>query len=261
MLQMSTKWTSYIHHHFIIAIAIAIIIDLSLTSYHPIFADELQIGNFSKLNTAKELPSGWKPMLFPNIKRTTDYMLVEEDIGTVIQAVSNKAASGLIYRKRIDPNRFPILKWRWKVDHVLLKGDLREKQGDDYAARIYVAFAFEPDKATWMERLRHKSASLFAKEQLPGTALNYIWANKKVPIGTIAANSYVKETKMIVTQSGPDRCKQWITEKRNLVEDYRQAFDRNPPEIIAIALMTDTDNTEEKAIAYYGDIKLMNMAQ
>lgn len=243
---------------FKVVVAAVIITQLFLILCHPIFADELQIGNFSKRDPALGFPSTWKPLLFPNIKRPTQYELIKNNIGTVIQAISDKAASGLICRQRIDPNRFPIIKWQWKVDHVLLKGDFNRKQGDDYAARIYVAFVFEPDKVTWFERFRHKSASIFAKEQLPGTALNYIWANKKVPVGTIATNPYSKETKMIVVQSGPDRCKQWLTEQRNLLQDYRQAFHRPPPEIIAIALMTDTDNTGEKVIAFYGDIKLIS---
>jgi hypothetical protein len=254
---MSFKCIS--HSSFKVVVTAVIIAQLFLILYHPIFADELPIGNFSKRDTAQGLPPTWKPLLFPNIKRLTQYKLIKEHRDTVIQAVSHKAASGLICRQRVDPNRFSILKWQWKVEHVLLKGDFNRKQGDDYAARIYVAFAFEPDKATWMERFRYKSASFFAKEPLPGTALNYIWANKKVPTGTIATNSYVKETKMVVVQSGPERCKQWITEQRNLLEDYRKAFDRLPPEIIAIALMTDTDNTGEKAIAYYGDITLISL--
>jgi hypothetical protein len=242
-------------------IVVMTMVQLFLTSLHPIFADELSIGDFSKRDIAKGLPPTWEPLLFPKIKRHTRYRLIKENMGIVIEAVSDKAASGLIYRQRVDPNRFPILKWQWNVAHVLKKGDFTQKQGDDYAARIYVAFAFEPDKATWKERFRHKSASLFAKEQLPGTALNYIWANKKVPIGTIAANPYAKETKMIVVQSGSDRCKQWIIEQRNLLEDYRRVFNRNPPEIIAIALMTDTDNTKEKAVAFYGDIKLISLGE
>jgi hypothetical protein len=258
---MLSKIMPYTHLRLIVMIAFATMVQFSLTSFHPIFADELLIGDFSKREIAKGFPSTWEPLLFPNIKRHTRYRLIKENMGIVIQAVSDKAASGLVYRQRIDPNRFPILKWQWKVEHILKKGDFKQKQGDDYAARIYVAFAFEPDKATWGERFRHKSASLFAKEQLPGTALNYIWANKKVPIGTIAPNPYAEETKMIVVQSGSDRCKQWITQQRNLLEDYRQAFDRNPPKIIAIALMTDTDNTKEKAVAFYGDIKLISLGE
>ncbi|MDA8137533.1 MAG: DUF3047 domain-containing protein [Desulfobacteraceae bacterium] len=228
---------------------------------HRLCADELLIGDFSKQDVTKGLPPKWQPLLFPKIERHTEYSLINDpSVGTVIRAVSENAASGLIYRQRIDPDRFAILQWQWKVDHVLKKGDLRSKQGDDYAARIYVAFAFEPDKATWWQQLRHKSASLLAGQELPGTALNYIWANQ-APIGTIAPNAYAEETMMIAVQSGPERCGQWLTEKRNLVEDYRQAFKRAPPEIIGIALMTDTDNTGEAAVAYYGDIVLQAVSK
>ena len=37
-------------------------------------------------------------------------------------------------------------------------------------------------------------------------------------------------------------------------EDYKKAFGEEPPMISGVAIMTDTDNTGESAIAYYGDI-------
>jgi hypothetical protein len=47
---------------------------------------------------------------------------------------------------------------------------------------------------------------------------------------------------------------QWITEKRNVREDYKKAFGEEPTMISGLAIMTDTDNTGESAIAWYGDI-------
>lgn len=221
----------------------------------PVFADSLAIGRFSQLTPSDQLPPNWEPLVFPNIERQTRYTLVRQSVGTVIRADSDGAASGLIHAIRIDANRYPILQWRWKINHVLEKGDLTRKQGDDYAARIYVAFVFEPQKASWWDRLKHSSAGFFAGKELPGSALNYIWANK-APKETIADNPYAPSAKMIAVQSGCKRCGQWITEERNIVEDYQRAFGRQPPQIIGIAIMTDTDNTQEKATAYYGDIVL-----
>ena len=59
---------------------------------------------------------------------------------------------------------------------------------------------------------------------------------------------------MIVTQSGSQRVGEWVTEERNVYEDYKEAFGEEPPNISGIAIMTDTDNTKESATAYFGDI-------
>jgi hypothetical protein len=59
---------------------------------------------------------------------------------------------------------------------------------------------------------------------------------------------------MIVVESGETRLNQWVIEERNVYEDYKRAFGEEPPMISGVAIMTDTDNTGESAIAYYGDI-------
>ncbi|MGO8989997.1 MAG: DUF3047 domain-containing protein [bacterium] len=55
-------------------------------------------------------------------------------------------------------------------------------------------------------------------------------------------------------ESGADKLNQWVNEDRNVYEDYKKAFGEEPPMISGVAIMTDTDNTGESAIAYYGDI-------
>ncbi|MGH8593618.1 MAG: DUF3047 domain-containing protein, partial [Gammaproteobacteria bacterium] len=47
---------------------------------------------------------------------------------------------------------------------------------------------------------------------------------------------------------------QWRSEQRNIFDDYRRAFGKDPPMITGVALMTDSDNTGESASAWYGDI-------
>lgn len=218
-------------------------------------ANELVVGSFSDLDPAQGLPDHWEKMAFPTIERRTSYSLIRANDRTVIQAVSKASASGLIRYYKGSADRFPWIGWQWKVDHVLKKGDVHTKQGDDYAARIYVAFEFSPEGKSWWQRMRYKAANLAAGGKLPGSALNYIWANK-APRGSVVNNPYTDQTKMIVLQSGDASAGQWITEKRNLVDDYRAAFGRKPPPIMGIAIMTDTDNTGESTTAWYGDIRL-----
>jgi hypothetical protein len=67
-------------------------------------------------------------------------------------------------------------------------------------------------------------------------------------------NPFTDRVMMIVVESGEPRLNQWVNEERNIFEDYKKAFGQEPPMISGIAIMTDTDNTAESAIAYYGDI-------
>lgn len=222
---------------------------------HTLRADPRVVGKFSDLAPGGKIPETWEPMTFSGIDRHTVYTLIQDDGRTVIKADSRNAASGLIRFLRVDPAAYPVIQWQWKIDHVLEKGDARTRQGDDYTARIYVAFAFDPNQASWWERARHKSAALLSGKEVPGSALNYIWANQ-VPKNRILPNPYVSESMMVAVQSGNALAGRWITEKRDIAADYRQAFRRNPPEIIGIGIMTDTDDTGEKTAGYYGDILL-----
>ena len=216
---------------------------------------ELMVGAFSQSSASDHLPSDWTILTFPKIEKQTHYKLVAHPGGMVIKAQSRTAASGLIRDLTFDARKYPWLTWRWKITHVINKGDLRHKKGDDYAARIYVAFKFDSQNASWWERVLHSLASTSAGKELPGTVLTYIWANQ-APMGTVANNPYSDNVKMIVLQTGNDKANQWMSEKRNIAKDYHQVFGRQAPAAVGIAIMTDTDNTGESTTAFYGDITL-----
>ena len=59
---------------------------------------------------------------------------------------------------------------------------------------------------------------------------------------------------MIVVQSGESRLNTWIAEEKNVYEDSKKIFGNEPPMIAAVGIMTDTDDTEESAMSFYGDI-------
>jgi hypothetical protein len=216
---------------------------------------ELMVGTFSQSSPSDHLPSDWTILTFPKIEKQTQYKLVAHPGGMVIRAQSRTAASGLIRNLAFDVRKYPWLSWRWKITHVMRKGDLRHKKGDDYAARIYVAFKFDSQNASWWQRVLHTLASTSAGKELPGTVLTYIWANQ-APMGTVANNPYTDHVKMIVLQTGNDNANQWMSEKRNIANDYHQVFGRQAPAAIGIGIMTDTDNTGESTTAFYGDIIL-----
>jgi hypothetical protein len=213
----------------------------------------LEVGLFSRAGEHEALPAGWKPLTFKNVPKPTQYGLVKEGETLVVKAVSEAAASGLIREIRIDPNEYPIVQWRWKVANVLQKGDVTMKSGDDYPARLYITFEYDPERAGLLEKAKFQAAKAIFGPDVPFRALNYIWESKAAK-GSIIPNPYTDWTMMVVVESGTANLNQWITEERNLAEDFKKAFYEPPLMISGVAIMTDTDNTKEQATAYYGDI-------
>jgi hypothetical protein len=244
-----------------------VLVVVAVTAVRPVLADSesrgndardsasteiIVVGAFSAAEIGASLPSGWEPLVFKKIPRATQYDVIEEGATRVLRARSQNSASGLVRKLAVDVKRYPILHWRWKVDRVIAKGDLRTKEGDDYPARIYVTFAYDPAAVDFTTRMKYRVGRLLFGE-LPVSALNYIW-DTTAPLGTVADSSYTDLSKMIVVESGPERTGEWVEETRNIYEDFLSAFGREPSPVNGIAVMTDTDNTGETATAYYGDI-------
>ena len=213
----------------------------------------IEVGKFSSEAPGNLLPADWKPLVFKKIERHTTYALVKDGDTVIIKAVAEASASGLTREIKIDPKEYPIVQWRWKVNNVLTKGDVRQKGGDDYPARIYITFQYDPGKLGFFEKTKYEMIRLLYGQYPPLAAINYIWESN-APKGTMVPNPYTDRVMMIVVESGETRLKQWVTEERNIYEDYKQAFGQEPPMISGVAIMTDTDNTGESATSYYGDI-------
>jgi hypothetical protein len=213
----------------------------------------LEVGKFSAAAAGHELPDGWKPLTFKKVPRHTSYELVQDTTGVVVKATSDASGSGLTKEIRIDPKAYPIVRWRWRAENLLEKSDVRRKEGDDYPARLYITFEYDPDKVSFTKKLKYKAGqAIFGA--IPIGAINYIW-DGTTPSGTIVDNAFTDFAKMIVVRSGPADLRRWVQEERNVYEDYKKAFEEEPPMINGVAIMTDTDNTKEAATAYYGDIQ------
>jgi hypothetical protein len=215
----------------------------------------LEVATFSANQPGSGLPEGWKPLTFKNIPKLTRYELVKESETVVVKATSDGSASGLTKEVQIDPRSFPIVRWRWKVENILANSDVTRKEGDDYPARLYITFAYDSDKVGFGKKLKYKAGQAIFGD-IPIAALSYIW-DTKTPANSILANAYTDFAQMIVVESGQKKVGQWVEEERNIYEDYKKAFGEEPPMINGVAIMSDTDNTKERAVAYYGDIQFV----
>jgi Protein of unknown function (DUF3047) len=221
----------------------------------PVFSESpatLEVGKFSTAAEGSALPEGWKPLIFKKVPRNTAYSLVRDSGTVVVKAVSAATASGLAREVAIDPREYPVVCWRWKIENLLKTGDVTRKDGDDYPARLYVTFAYDPDKISFSRRVKYKAGRMIFGD-IPIAAINYIW-DATAPQGLFIDNAFTDFAKMIVIRSGQAGVGTWVAEERNVYEDYQKAFGGEPPMINGVAIMTDTDNTKESAVAYYGDI-------
>jgi len=189
-------------------------------------AQRLEVARFSAADM-----SGWKKKSFVG---ETRYRLREDGDKQALYADSRAAASGLFREIEVDLDQMPYLHWTWKVENLVNGGDERGKQGDDYAARIYVVFS---------------GGLLFWRTR----AINYVWSSRESP-GSTWPNAFTANAQMIAVRSGPESLGTWLSERRDVKADYQRLFGSEPGKIVAVALMTDTDNTKSAAVAWYGDI-------
>ncbi len=215
----------------------------------------IRVGSFSQ-GTPGALPDKWEPMRLGDADASR-YTLTRDGDSVVLKGEATDAASGLVRRVNLPAAHYPVIEWRWKAENVLEDGDIDRKSGDDYAARLYVTFAYDPGDLSFGERLKYEAVKALGSGDVPLRALNYVWANHADETA-IVENPFTDWVMMVPVESGPANLGAWQNERRNLVEDYRRAFGEEPPPISGIAVMTDTDNTGATATAYYGDIVLKN---
>jgi Protein of unknown function (DUF3047) len=199
------------------------------------------------------VPQGWVSFSFARTKRQTDYRLVKADGITVVRAEADAASSALVRRISFDPGQYPLLRWRWKVENILATADIGRRDGDDFPARLYVMFDYDINRLSLPDRAQITLARLLFGADMPAAALCYVWDNKTAR-GSILPSAFTDRVRLIVARSGSREVGQWVSEERDLYRDFTAAFGENPPAVSGIVIMTDTDNTGERAVAYFGDI-------
>jgi hypothetical protein len=219
-------------------------------------ASESTVGTFSAMSTAGGFEDGWTPTPLNDVN-PTQFTLVEDNGQVVVQAVANNAAASLIKEVRHDASEEPWLSWRWRIDRVVENSDITSKQGDDFAARLYVFFDYPLDRLSLVDRTKLRAARWWYGEQVPAASLCYVWANQE-RTGTTAWNAYTSRVRVIVLRNAQSAVGDWVDEKRNLAADFRTAFGDVKPIVTGIAIAADTDQTGETVTAWFGDIRIGN---
>lgn len=216
-------------------------LSLSLSTFYLIFQSSYAFADIPIARFETESLSRWQQKSFDGY---TQYDIVTFNGQRVLKAQSRSAASILAKPFKIDLKKTPYLNWSWRIENTLPRLNERTKQGDDYAARLYIIQ--EGGWASWNTK-----------------ALNYVWSSNQ-PKGSRWNNAFAGDkAKMLAVRGRKDPPRIWLSEKRNVYQDLINSFgDKGSDKqnekayrfIDAVAIMTDTDNSHTSAIAYYGDI-------
>jgi len=213
----------------------------------------VEAARFSAGRAGEAPPGDWSPFTVWPFGTRTEYALVESGPGVVLEARADGSASGLYRRIRIDPARYPVVEWRWRILEPLAHADPRVPSREDSPARLVICFHGDVKRLDIGERNTLRFYRALTGELLPYAMLMYTWSSD-APVGTIAHSVHTDKIQMIVVENGGGRTGEWREFRRNVLEDYRRAFGEEPSDIVAVGVMTDADHTPAKARTQYGDI-------
>ncbi len=216
--------------------------------------DELQ--KFSSQLAKDGIPSGWNFYRLTPYKKNTIYRLENYQGRTVLSANAKMSASGLAVKLRPRTAQYLWLQWDWKAVGAIPGADNSQRQNDDAPLRIMVAFDGNKSKLSLKDKMAFEMANLLSGQEMPYATLMYVWSGKS-PINTVIESAHTSRIKMIVVDSGWENIGVWRKHSRDLSADYKMAYGENPGDVIGIALLTDTDNTNSETRAIYGDIELI----
>lgn len=219
--------------------------------------DAVWIGKFAGSGA---VPAPWRVVQIDKKIKPTSYRLATIAGVTAVEARANGSMALLARPLTVDLAATPILCWRWFVDAPIARGDMTKKSGDDYAARVYVAFDM-PDKALSAgTRLKLSLARRLFGANVPDAAVNYVWDNRN-PVGTRRKSAYTDRAEVIVAETGTARAGAWVSERADVAADFAAAFGDRPGKAIQIAVASDTDNTNSVARAGFADLHFVARQQ
>ena len=199
-------------------------------------ADLAVVEDWTKLAVgAKGIPDGWKggqTWGFPK----HDFTVVNHDGRRALHLRSTDESSTVSkdIKGKVKLKETPILEWSWKVVTLPKGADSRSKHTDDQAAQLYVSWPRFP-------------------QAVRSRIIGYIW-DTTAPQGLVVQSEKTSTVTYVVVRSGPGELGKWLTERRNVVEDYRKIYGEEPDNPGAVSIAIDSDDTHSTAEAFFGAI-------
>ncbi len=198
----------------------------------------------------------WTVQTLPTKKNTLFIPQTDQIRGTrVVKAQASSSASMLRRKVFVPPEQLNGLVFSWKALHLIEAADMALRDQEDAVVRVILSFEGDRSRFSPKNRMLSELSLALTGEELPYATLMYVWCNKR-QTGEIITNPRTDRIRKIVVESGPKNLGQWLDYERNIRADFIAAFGEEPGALTGIALMTDTDNTQTRATAWYGPVRL-----
>ena len=220
---------------------------LSLEPYPPVLIS-------AGANTRVEASPVWSHYALPG-KKPTQYIYQQRDGRHTLMAKAVSSASMLRQSVHIEPARLGRLNFSWKVPKLIPGADLSKRETHDSPVRVVLVFEGDRSGFSAKNAMLSELARAVTGEELPYATLMYVWCNACAP-DSVIINPRTDRIREIVMESGPDRLGNWIDYQRDIRADYQRAFGEAPGALLDVGMMTDTDNTRQMTVAWYGPIFL-----
>ena len=218
---------------------------------HPALADQVNPPNPPHTTV-------WQHRKFPG-KQPTQYSYVWEDGRHAVRASATSSVSMLRYAVHVEPALLQDIVFSWKVNQLIPKADLASRDAHDSPVRLVLAFEGDRSEFSVQNALLSELSLTLTGETMPYATLMYVWCNS-CEKETLYVNPRTDRIREIVLETGPEHVGQWLAYRRDIQADYLKAFGQAPGALVGVGLMTDTDNTRQSAVAWYGPISLTTHA-
>ena len=198
---------------------------------------------------------GWHAVPLPG-KRATHYRQVLKAGRPALLAEADRSASLMRRHWPLAADQLGEVRFSWWVDAPLPGADLAAAGQGDSPARILFAFDGDHARLSARNRLMFDLAESISGERPPYATLMYVFGNRPEHLGRTIVHSRTDRIRKIVLDAGPAHAGQWRDHRRNLAEDFRQAFGEAPGRLLSVAVLTDADNTQQRAQAWYGPVEI-----
>ena len=202
---------------------------LSYTLINYLIADEIRVFDFTESELAK-----LEVRKVRGAENKTVYTVGSNENGNFLKAVAENAASGLGKEVKIDLNKTPFINITWKIEKDLPGIKENTKKGHDFSARVFA--------------VKKTGATPFSNR-----AINYVFSSNN-EVGFNSPSPYTKKSIDNVLASTKNSLNKWVTVKANVKEDFKRFHNLDVNELDGLAIMSDTDNSKMKSIAYFQNI-------
>ena len=179
------------------------------------------------------IPDGWKGQSWGSPKY--EFRIVTQSGRKGLHLKSNNDSSTISKEIKVDIKSLPILQWSWQAVTLPKGGDARKSATDDQAGQLYVTFPRFP-------------------QQVRSRVISYIW-DTTAPAGAVFKSEKTGLVTYVVVRSGPADLGKWLTESRNVLEDYQKIYGEAPGEEVgAVSISIDSNDTRSTAESYFGEL-------